>query len=182
MEPTERRALQAALVRLAGGDRSAFPFVYAALWPLLLRFTARLLADRAEAEDAAQAALLKLFERASSIDPERDGVAFALGIAAYECRSIRARARRRGAQLPAEVLAGAAAKTATPEEAALAAELTAAAEEALGSLRPADIEVLRAATGADRRLPGTSPATFRKRLQRALERLRAVWRTRHGTD
>jgi len=66
---------------------------------------------------------------------------------------------------------------ATPEERVLDEELRTAAAELIGTLRPADAETLAAmATGA--RPPG---ATFRKRVERALARVRAAWRTKHGS-
>ena len=39
---------------------------------------------------------------------------------------------------------------------------------------------LKAAWNGDR--SALAPATFRKRVQRATERLRAAWRSRHGTS
>ena len=57
------------------------------------------------------------------------------------------------------------------------------AREVLGALRPEDAEAIAASVerGAASRF-GLPPATFRKRLQRALERARLLWRTRHGHD
>jgi len=53
----------------------------------------------------------------------------------------------------------------------------------LGALRPEDAEAIAASVdrGAAERF-GLTPATFRKRVQRALERARLLWRTRHGHD
>lgn len=45
---------------------------------------------------AALAAVLKVFSRASEYDPERDALVWALGIAAWECRTIRRKRERRG--------------------------------------------------------------------------------------
>ena len=182
MEVPERRALHAAMVRLGEGDRSAFHLVFAALWPVLRDFAERLLGDAGQADDAAQAALLKLFEHADQFDAGRDGLSWALGIAALECRTRRKQRARRGAELSLEVTADLAADAASPEEQLVAAELTGAAALASGTLRPAAVEVLLAAARGERSTAGLAPATFRKRLQRALLRLRTVWRARHGTD
>jgi len=164
------------MCRLADGDREAFEPVFAALWPVLRAFAARALAVPAEAEDAAQSALLKVFSRAAEFDPRREALPWALGIAAYECRTLRkARARRREelTGTPPEPL-----DARTPEEAAIERDLQAAAGEVLGGLSALDAETLLAAARGQR----DSSATFRKRLERALARFRKEWRARHGAD
>src|SRR5688572_5312401 len=82
------------MVRLGAGDREAFAPLYEALWAFTLRVAERLLPG-AEAEDAAQVAMLKVFARAAEFDPERDAVSWVIGITAYECRSARQKQRRR---------------------------------------------------------------------------------------
>jgi len=174
VEGGERAELRRLMVRLADGDRAAFRPAFALLWPRLRAFAARCVAA-ADAEDVAQAALLRVFSRASEYDAERDALAWALGIAAWECRTLRrTRQRRREDHVappdppdPGE----------NPEEMVIARDLSAAAEAVLGTLRPIDIETIRAAAGS-RKLRG---ATFRKRLSRALARLRIAWRARHGS-
>ncbi|HSR98833.1 MAG TPA: sigma factor, partial [Kofleriaceae bacterium] len=60
-------------------------------------------------------------------------------------------------------------------------DLVRAALAALDDLGARDIETLAIAiTDADRTAT-LAPATFRKRLERALSRLRTSWRSRHGT-
>ena len=163
------------MARLADGDRSAFSTVFATLWPLLEGFAKRLSGNAADAEDAAQHALLKVFEHAHRYDPEQDAAAWALAITANECNA--ARRKRR-----AEPLDGAdrslTSTAADPETAAVTRDLIAAATEALGSLRSEDAATLAAAWGGER--PEIAPAAFRKRVQRATARLRAAWRSRHG--
>jgi len=162
---------------LADGDRSAFDAVFAALWPVLRRFAERALPDPAAAEDAAQSSLLKVFSRAAEFDPSRDALSWVLGIAAYECRTVRKRRARRREDLTAappepEPVA------ASPEELAIDADLQAAAAGILGSLRPVDATTLLAAARGQRQ----STTLFRKRLERALSRFRKEWRARHGED
>ena len=168
------------MARLADGDRSAVGPAFDLLWPVLRRFCGRALACDADGEDAAQEAIVKLFARAASFDPGRDGLAWALAIATWECRTIRRRTgRRREAAL--EAVAELAADG--DSEAALAArELAAAAREALAELDPRDAATVIAALSDDpaARPAAVAPATFRKRLERALTRLRNVWRSRHG--
>ena len=176
MDRSARDALQRGMGRLADGDRSAFEPVFASLWPVLRAFAARALPDRAEAEDAAQSALLKVFARAAEFDPRRDALPWALGIAAYECRTLRkARMRRReepGAAAPEAMHAG------TPEDAAIERDLREAAAQILGALSVLDAETLLAAARGER----DPSATFRKRLERAIARFRKEWRARHGAD
>jgi hypothetical protein len=77
------------MVRLADGDRGAFGPLYDTLWPVLLGFARRALAGSPDAEDAAQTALMKVFSRACDFDPSRDALSWVLGIAAFECRTLR---------------------------------------------------------------------------------------------
>lgn len=86
------------MARLADGDRSAFDAVYSALWPLVSAFCAKTLPPT-DAEDAAQAALLKVFERALSFDRNRDALTWAFAIAAWETKTVRQRFARVQGQL-----------------------------------------------------------------------------------
>jgi RNA polymerase sigma-70 factor (ECF subfamily) len=176
LDPAARAALQRDMVRLADGDRAAFEPVFARLWPLLRGVAARQL-PAAEAEDAAQRALLAVFERASELDPARDAVAWAVGIVGWEVRTARRRSwRRRGTvELPDESALPPAAE-AGPEERAMASELAGALGRTLAVLAPADADALLRDAAGDRP-PGDG---FRKRLQRARARLRAAWRKAHG--
>jgi RNA polymerase sigma-70 factor (ECF subfamily) len=176
MEPAERYALNAAMARLADGDRSAFLPVFQALWPLLASFATRLSGSPADAEDAAQTALLRVFERAARYDPAKDAAAWALAITANECHAARRKERRtKELDVDAERVP---ARDKDPESSAIDRDLLAAASEVLGTLRPEDAATLVSAWRGERSaVPG---ATFRKRVQRASERLRAAWRSRHG--
>jgi RNA polymerase sigma-70 factor (ECF subfamily) len=68
------------MARLASGDRRAFDPVYQALWPIVHRFAERLLGGSADVDDAAQGALVNVFARVSELDPERDALAWVLGV------------------------------------------------------------------------------------------------------
>ncbi|MCU1282647.1 MAG: polymerase sigma-70 factor, subfamily [bacterium] len=133
--------------------------------------------DAADADDAAQSALLKLFERASEFDPERDALAWIVGIVSYECLTLRRKLTRRREQ-GGEALAAVVDGAPSPEERTMSNELEEVAVAMLGRLRPGDRETLRIALfGEGER--AAHPATFRKRVERALGRLRAAWRA-HG--
>ena len=173
------RELHGLMLRLADGDRRAFDGVFAALEPVVARLCRHLLPDAAEAEDAAQAALLKIFLEASRFNPQRDAVGWALTIAAFECRTLRQKRRRlrEDAMTPGD----AAPDDRTPEADALDVEQRSAFEAVLQEMSPVDRETLCALTGQINR-PAVPPATFRKRAERALRRVRAVWRSRYGLD
>ena len=174
MLDADRAELRRLMERLADGDRSAFRPAFALLWPRLRAFGLRYAG--VDGEDAAQHALLRVFSRASEYDRERDALAWALGIAAWECRTLRRKRQRR--KEDAIAVPRGVDMAATPEEAAIDAELRAAALAVLGTLRPIDVETISALAAGAR--PGG--ATFRKRLQRALSRFKTAWRARHGSE
>jgi hypothetical protein len=98
---------------------------------------------------------------------------------AFECRTFRKRDRRRRENFGHDSLE-LAAETPDPEQIAILRDLEAAAHEVLGSLRPVDAETLQLAVRGHR--PDLAPATFRKRLERALARFRVAWSSKHGVE
>ncbi len=179
MDRDEREDLRRHLVALADGDREAFHPVFVRLWPLLRSFVGRHLPPQ-DAEDAAQQALVNLFSRASEFERERDAVSWALGIAAYEIRTLRRKRQRRREEVDEDGIEARPDGAPTPEEAVLAGELAAVLEGTLSALRPGDAATLVAFAHGER--PDVAPATFRKRVERALARLRAVWREKHELE
>lgn len=167
------------MARLAEGERAAITPLYEALWPPCLALATRILRDPVRAEDAAQQALVRLFGQAASYDPGRPVVSWALTLVAWECRSLRRREGRRR-----EVSDGGLEASATglsPEDAAIRAALIDGAREVLQRLSEADRETLELAfSDVPPKARPVSGATFRKRRQRALTRLRAAWRSLHG--
>jgi RNA polymerase sigma-70 factor (ECF subfamily) len=170
------------MARLADGDRSAFPPVFRELWPRMRALCASLLKNRDDAEDAAQRAMEKVLTRAADYDPERPALAWALSIAAWECRTL-ARWRQRRAEISTEHAEGAerapGADSADAEETLLRAELERAALSALAELSETDRAALVAAFWQEAAAGG---ATARKRRQRAIERLRLAFRRLYGAD
>lgn len=168
------------LRRLADGERSAFQPLFDALWPLLRRFATRFLGSEADGDDAAQQALLKVFARAREYDAAREALPWILTIATNECRTLR-KGHIRRKEVGSESLAVLAARQASPEQALILNQLKAALAEVFTELRPEDVETLAGAVTDDRsERPAVSGATFRKRVERALERLRLAWRAKHG--
>jgi RNA polymerase sigma-70 factor (ECF subfamily) len=174
MTPEHRREVHAAMSRFADGDRAAFRPVFDALWPVILDFTTRMLRDEAEAEDAAQRALLKVFHRIAQLDRNRDGVAWAMTIAAYEAMTLRNRRSRRREE-PHEALA---IEDAAPSQRdqLIAEQLRTAVHAVIGELGPRDQAALQAVLD-DQPHHGE---TVRKRRFRAVARLREAWRKSHG--
>lgn len=167
------------MVKLADGDRSAFEPLFALAWPAVRNFAARTLVDPSLGEDAAQAALLKVFERASSFRADGDALTWIITITAYECRTLRkAMLRRREANDGAAVVDAMAYEGSTPEQKSIANNLSHAVREVIADLKDVDRETIMAILEDDARpdLPG---ATFRKRLERALSRFKGVWEDKH---
>lgn len=174
MDLAARQELSTWMARLADGDREPLHATLVRLLPELRRFTAAVLRDPADADDAAQRALVSVFARAHDYEAGRDALAWAIGIAAWECRTtLRTRARRRDCATMPEVADDAV----TPETAMIDRDLHAAIHVAVGVLSADD----RAALGLDDSDPTLAPGTLRKRRQRALMRLREAWNRIHGT-
>lgn len=177
MTPHGRAEVQTLVKRLAEGDRTAIEPSFTALWPVLRAFSVRALGNDADAEDAAQQAVTKLFAQVADFDPQRDAVGWALTIASYECRTIR-RQRQRRREVADDALLPLADACGTPEAVAIERDLDAAVREIVKELRPEDAEAVL--TSVDEARP-LNDATFRKRLQRALGRLRLAWKAKHET-
>lgn len=160
---------------LASGDRSAFTPVFRALWEPVLKLSQKLVGD--DAPDVAQTAMLHVLERAHEYDPRRPALPWALGIAAWECKTQRKKYERRretGVEAAPESDGGSAA---ADQEQRL---LISAAMDAMGTLSEADQQTL-IETYWDIASP-VSGATLRKRRERALTRLRDAFRRLYGFD
>jgi RNA polymerase sigma-70 factor, ECF subfamily len=174
----DRTELDRWMAAAAEGDRAAIDPLFHALWPLVAGYTTRLLGDRALAEDCAQDALVRLFGQLERYDRSRDALTWALTLATWQCRTARRRVQRRGETEAAGE------HDAPVDGVALAQEreLVRAALATLATLAPRDVEVIVASLTEDDELRRSlEPATFRKRLERALGRFRLSWRSRHGT-
>jgi RNA polymerase sigma-70 factor (ECF subfamily) len=177
MDAVRRKTIHDAMVRLADGDRSAMSVLVNELWPVVLQFAQRGLQHEQDAEDVAQEVFLRICSRISDFDRQRDGLSWAFGIANYEIMTVRKRRKRRRELSGDGELAARADTRASQEEAAIQSELTEAIALAFGQLSDDDRVSLGLGVSA---LTGVPFATVRKRRQRALDRLRNVWRKRHG--
>jgi RNA polymerase sigma-70 factor, ECF subfamily len=198
----DRAALDRWMAAAADGDRTAIAPLFQALWPVVVGYTTRLIGDHALAEDCAQDALVQLFGQIERYDRERDALTWALTLATWQCRTVRRRRTRRrevchlrdgdpapaaprsahGSQLGSALVPGLGPELVSIDGASMLErrDLVRAALAALDTLSAADIETITLAIN-DAERAAIAPATFRKRLERALSRLRTSWRSRHGT-
>lgn len=175
MTEPSRETLDDAMVRLANGDRGAITSVYRRLWPIVVRYCASLLRDPSDAEDIAQTSLLKLFEQAHDYDPTRPAEAWALTIAAWECRTFRTRRSRLKKNLQKMARSRPDASHLDGEEQAWRSQALNALAELVSEMSAADKAAIRESFEQ-----GLSDPVHRKRKQRVLARLRRRWREVHG--
>ncbi len=152
--------------RLADGDRAAFEPLFYALYPRAVRL-ARKRVLGALAEDVAQSALLKVFARSSEFTKNKPVLPWFYGIVANEVRSV----WRREARLARPIAEGD--NERSPEDEALEAELGRALQTSHDALAKSDREAIEAMLGYRER-PAIDDATFRKRVSRAVARLRSL--------
>jgi RNA polymerase sigma-70 factor (ECF subfamily) len=169
------REIDRLMARLAQGDRSAFDPLFRALHPRAFRLArARLAADAAD--DAAQAALLKVFARASEFEPGRPALPWFYAVAANEIRGV---ARKRSAGPDDEAALAALPAGDDPERELLERELGRALDAAIDSL-DGDAAACIASLLGDRPRPNIAPAAFRKRVSRVYAQLRLLLGGNHG--
>jgi DNA-directed RNA polymerase specialized sigma24 family protein len=119
-----------------------------------------------------------LFGQLPRYDRARDALTWVLAIATWQCRTAHRRLGRRNESALPEASGPALDGVAHAED----RDLIRAALATLDALPPRDLEVIAAALDDDSELRDQlAPATFRKRLERALGRFRLSWRSRHGT-
>jgi RNA polymerase sigma-70 factor, ECF subfamily len=114
--------------------------------------------------------------RIADFDRSRDAVSWVFGIASYEIMTLRRKQKRRREVFDEASVAEQLDGSALQEEQLITREITLAFEQAVGSLTEED----RLSLGL---VAGTSDAAgpnLRKRKQRALDRLRGIWRQIYG--
>ena len=121
-------------------------------------------------------ALMDVIEKEFWERQQRDALAWAIGLAGWEVRTVLRRSWRRRETGNCDTLLELQTDAASPEDAAIAADLAAILGKTLATLRPPDVEALLRDVRGER----VGGAGFRKRLQRARERMRAAWRQRYG--
>ncbi|MGB5809207.1 MAG: sigma-70 family RNA polymerase sigma factor [Polyangiales bacterium] len=176
-EPSTRDELDAAMVRLADGDRGAIDTVYRALWPVVVRYCAAFVGDEAEAEDLAQRALIKMFEQAHDYDRDKRAKTWALTIAAWECRTYRRKRQRTAKNIDTMTHTQTRDSSPNVEQEAWKRQAVDALEGIVGSMSESDQQAL-----TDSFVKGLSEPSHRKRKQRVLARLRRRWKEIYGDD
>jgi RNA polymerase sigma-70 factor, ECF subfamily len=165
---------------LADGDRSAIEPLFAALWPLVHSYCQRTLGHGADADDAAQQALLKVFTESVRYERRLHALPWAVEIAVWECRTVRRR-RHRTQAVPLDAAVDARTSEASTEDAVIEHDLIEGVWTIFGQLSPSDRDALRKMFDPDTdAIRGVSGAALRKRRERALGRLREAWRKRYG--
>ena len=132
--------------------------------------------NEADAEDASQVTMQKLFGQVGSYDHQRPALAWVLTIAAWECRTFRQRAAR-SKTVALELADALRDSDPSPEEQLMRRDLQAAVRFAIEELAENDQETLQQVLNE----VNETSNTHRKRKQRALARLRNVWRRLYGT-
>ncbi len=172
MRDPDEDELDRAMARLADGEREAFDPLFRALHPRALRFARARLGPEL-AEDAAQAALVKVFARASEFTPGAAVLPWFYAVVANEMRAVaRAHAPRGGVTI-VDATSPWAASTEDPERLLLERELHEAMERAITDLDEPSAEAIGALLGRAAR-PAASEVAFRKRISRAYARLRVL--------
>jgi RNA polymerase sigma-70 factor (ECF subfamily) len=183
----DRPPAEAELVsRARHGDEAAFSWLVDAHADIAFRTAYLVVADAAEAEDAAQEAFVKAYR---ALDRFEDGAPFRpwlLRIVGNTARNRRrARGRRLGLQLRAEAVADRR-PAPSPEAIVLDAERRQELLDAVNALRPEDRLVIGARYFLDlpeaeiAALAGIAPGTVKSRLFRARARLAAALGGRSG--
>lgn len=168
--------LDTLLARLADGERGVSAELFRALWPPVRRLAGAMLGNDADADDAAQDAMVTIFARVADYDRRRPGLPWALAVAAWSCRTVRKRrTRRREDGLAAAPVA---VTDERPDDEAEQRDLVDAAMAALSSLSEVDRETLVSTYWEEQ--ASASGATLRKRRERALDRLRGLFRRMYG--
>ena len=168
-------ALDAAMARLADGERAAVDPVYRFLWPKLVRYCTALVGQRSEGEDLAQISLLKLFEQAHDYDPDKSAEAWALTIATWECRTHLRKRMRSKKNLDKMKRTQSEVAASSLEEEAWRRRALSALGELVAEMSPSDQQTL-----TDSFVRELSDPRQRKRKQRVLARLRRRWEEVHG--
>ena len=170
-EPDEA-ALDGWMSRVSQGDRDAFDPLFAALYPRALRL-ARTRLDAADAADAAQVILMKMFSRASEFEAGRPVLPWFYAIAANELHTVNRRLAARRVRHAAVDHAVRTPAAGDPERSLLDQELRSCVARAIDALDDDSAEAIRCLLDGEAP-PHLSSAAFRKRVSRAYARLRLL--------
>lgn len=169
----------ALMVRVQGGDRDAFGDLVERHEDAVVNYLTRLTRDRGRAEELAQEAFLRLYQKASRYEERGHLLSYLLRIATNLLRSEQRRAQRWRALLPIAA-SNAEPPPPSPQRRALSAEATRVVDEALEKLplRYRAPVVLRDIEGLSYKeiaaALGCREGTVKSRINRGRERLKTL--------
>jgi RNA polymerase sigma-70 factor (ECF subfamily) len=170
--------LDGLFAQVADGDRAAFGLVFGALYPRVHAVCARITGNGADADDAAQATMVKLFEQSHRYELGRSALGWALALAVWEARSILRANQRRSARSSSDLALERVEDLSRPADDLLADhELEQLLEGAIADLSPAHQAAVQATLRGYIPADAAGAASLRKQRQRALVQLRE-WFTR----
>lgn len=148
------------------------------LHPIIKRFCDKHLGCGPDAEDATQLALEQIFERVETYDATRSALPWVFTIAYWEVKTVRRRAERRDQRAASRGLDELIDPQQDPELTAMSRQFLAAVNELIDTLPVIDRQTLREALMRELEAESTSrtDATFRKRKERALQKIRTLLR------
>jgi RNA polymerase sigma factor (sigma-70 family) len=166
------------LGRLSGGDRSALSQAFRILHPVIQRFCEKQLGRGPDADDATQQSLEQVFERVETYDATRSALPWVFAIASWEVKTIRRRVGRHDQRTSSESVDELLGAQQDPEFAAMSSQFLAAVCELIDALPSVDRETVRETLARELDAEATAPTnvTFRKRKERALQKIRALLR------
>lgn len=173
-----REQLQAAMRRLAAGERAALGEVYRATHAKLFGIALRILGDRKEAEDAVQDVYIDLWRKADRFDPERASPISWLAVFARNRAIDRLRRNRSRGQVPVEAAEALPAPEPLADELMIDAERRARVHGCLGELEPEQGDAIRTAFLQGQTYAGLAArtgvplGTVKSRIRRGLARLK----------
>lgn len=180
MTPEE---LDLAFAGVADGDRAAFGPVFVGLYPRVRAVCARITGNGADADDAAQAAMMKLFEQAHRYETGRSVIGWALALAVWEARTVARSNQRRSARASADADLSLLADGAERADDLLAdLELRQLLDAAISDLAPNHQSAVEATLRGFIPADATAAANLRKQRQRAVGQLRDWFRNRLATN
>jgi DNA-directed RNA polymerase specialized sigma24 family protein len=174
MSEVEEKQLDSWMADLSRGDRSVFDRLFRELYPRAF-YAARRQLREAEAHDAAQTALMKIFARAERFEAGLPALPWFYATLANELRTAVRRDRREAGRFtPYDPIACPARGTSVDPEALLVdKELAFALEDAIARLDGKSAEAIAALLGRTAP-PAISDAALRKRISRGYLRLREL--------
>jgi RNA polymerase sigma factor (sigma-70 family) len=148
------------------------------LHPIIQRFCEKQLGRGPDADDATQQSLEQLFERVETYDATRSALPWVFAITSWEVKTIRRRAGRRDQRASSVAVDELIGSQQDPEFAVMSSQFIAIVDELIDTLPAIDRQTLRETLARELDAESTTPtdATFRKRKERALGKIRTLLR------